>query len=249
MACEWPEGWACDLVPKPLIVARFFAKEQDATTKLEAEVESVTALIAELVEEHGGDEGAFSEFDKVNKASVTARLRELEGLFASDQEAKDEAALLNRWRKLSNEEATLKTKLKDAEADLDARAYAKYPTLTEAEVQALAVDDKWLAALDAMIHGEMDRISQALTQRVKELADAVRIPIADADRPRRRAGEPGERAPGKDGFRMELTPANTYDELLQRIATTLETGRAQAVRAVSAYNLETYWRVGRDRRV
>jgi hypothetical protein len=36
------------------------------------------------------------------------------------------------------------------------------------------VDDKWLAALGAAIHGEMDRISQALTQRVKELARAVR---------------------------------------------------------------------------
>jgi type I restriction enzyme M protein len=35
----------------------------------------------------------------------------------------------------------------------------------------LVVDDKWLAALDAAIHGEMDCISQALTQRVKELAE------------------------------------------------------------------------------
>lgn len=32
--------------------------------------------------------------------------------------------------------------------------------------KALVVDDKWLAALCTAIHGEMDRISQALTQRV-----------------------------------------------------------------------------------
>jgi len=32
------------------------------------------------------------------------------------------------------------------------------------------VDDKWLGALDAAIHGEIDRVSQQLTQRVKELA-------------------------------------------------------------------------------
>ncbi len=44
---------------------------------------------------------------------------------------------------------------------------------------------------------------------------------------------------------MELTPANTYDELLRQIGTTLETGRAQAIQAVYAHNLETYWRVGR----
>ena len=43
--------------------------------------------------------------------------------------------------------------------------------LTEAEIKTLVVDDKWLASLDAAIHGEMDRVSQQLTQRVKELAE------------------------------------------------------------------------------
>lgn len=44
---------------------------------------------------------------------------------------------------------------------------------------------------------------------------------------------------------MELTPADQYDELLRRIGSTLETGRAQAIQAIHAHNLETYWRVGR----
>ena len=64
-----------------------------------------------------------------------------------------------------NEETDLKKRLRDAENALDAEAYAQYPKLTEAEIKTLVVDDKWLADLDAAIHGEMDRISQALTQR------------------------------------------------------------------------------------
>jgi len=39
------------------------------------------------------------------------------------------------------------------------------------------VDDKWLAVLEAAIHGEMERISQALTQRVKELAERYETPM------------------------------------------------------------------------
>ena len=39
------------------------------------------------------------------------------------------------------------------------------------------VDDKWLATLDAAIHGEMDRVSQQLTQRVKELAERYETPL------------------------------------------------------------------------
>ncbi len=85
--------------------------------------------------------------------------------------------MLNEWLKLADEEADLKKRLKDAEAALDAKAYAQYPKLTEAEVKTLVVDDKWLAALDAAIHGEMDRISQALTQRVKELAERYETPM------------------------------------------------------------------------
>jgi len=170
---EVDKGWACDLVPKGLIVARYFATEQSAIDTLTAELEGVTASMTEMEEEHGGEEGAFSELDKVNKANVAVRLKEIKG----DKEAKEEAAVLNDWLKLANEEADLKKRLKDAEAALDTKAYTQYPKLTVAETQALVVDDKWLAALDAAIHGEMDRISQALTQRVKELADRYETPL------------------------------------------------------------------------
>ena len=47
----------------------------------------------------------------------------------------------------------------------------------ESEIKTLVVDDKWLAALDAAIHGEMDRVSQQLTQRVKELAERYETPM------------------------------------------------------------------------
>jgi len=56
-------------------------------------------------------------------------------------------------------------------------AYARYPTLTEEETTTLVVDDKWLVTLDAAIHGEMDRITQALTQRVKGLAERYETPL------------------------------------------------------------------------
>ena len=170
---EKDKGWTCDLVPKALIVARYFAAEQEAIDKLAVDLESVTARMTELEEEQGGEEGAFSTLDKVNKAEVTGRLKEIKG----DNEAKDEATVLHEWLKLAGAETDLKKTLKNAEAVRDAKAYAKYPKLTEAEVKTLVVDDKWLATLDTAIHGEMDRISQGLTQRVKELAERYETPM------------------------------------------------------------------------
>ncbi|MGA2714872.1 MAG: N-6 DNA methylase [Bryobacteraceae bacterium] len=167
------KGWTCDLVPKALIVARYFAAEQDAISNLESELEIVAARMTELEEENGGEDGAFSELEKVNKANVVARLKKIKG----DQDAEEEATLLNAWLELSNRDADLKRALKDAEADLDAKTYAKYPTLAEAEIQTLVVDDKWLAALDVAIHSEMDRISQVLTQRLGLLAERYETPL------------------------------------------------------------------------
>lgn len=167
------KGWTCDLIPKSLIVARFFAKEQNTIDQLTADLEAVTARRVELEEEHSSDEGVFFEMDKVNKASVNAQLKEIKG----DNEANDEAAVLNDWLNLNGEESALKKRLKDAKADLDSKALAHYPKLTEAEIKTLVVDDKWLAKLDTEIHGELDRISHVLTQRAKELAERYVTPL------------------------------------------------------------------------
>ena len=85
--------------------------------------------------------------------------------------------MLNSWLKLSSDEAELKRRVKELDAALDAAAHAHYPKLSESDVKTLVVDDKWLAHLSAAIHGEMDRISQALTQRVKELAERYDTPM------------------------------------------------------------------------
>lgn len=167
------KGWTCDLIPKPYMVARYFAQEQAAIDRLAGELESVSAQLAELEEEHGGEDGVLAELDKVNKANVSARLRELK----RDPESQDEMSVLDAWLKLNGEEADLKKRLKEAESRLDAKVYAQYPQLTEAEIKTLVVEDKWLTALAVAIHGEMDRISQQLTGRVKELAERYETPM------------------------------------------------------------------------
>ena len=116
---EKDKGWTCDLVPKDLIVGRYFGDEQAAIDRLPGELENVTAQLGELEEEYSGDDGAFSELDKVNKSNVTAQLKEIK----DDVEAKDEAAVLKAWLKLYGDQAKLK---KSPEGS---RGRARYPGL------------------------------------------------------------------------------------------------------------------------
>ena len=66
---------------------------------------------------------------------------------------------------------------KAAQEALDAKIDAKYPKLTEDEIKTLVVDDKWLAALAVVVQGELDRVSQTLTGRIRQLAERYAAPL------------------------------------------------------------------------
>ena len=161
------KGWACDLVPKELLVRQLFAGDLEMIEALRTQLEEASSRLAELEEEHGGEEGAFSELDKVNKAAVNARIKEIR----RDPDAAEELAVLREWLELSDEEAATKKALKAAEAELDDQAYGRYDSLTDAEVRELVVQGKWLASLEQAVAAEVERVSQALTGRLKQLGE------------------------------------------------------------------------------
>ena len=67
--------------------------------------------------------------------------------------------------------------MKEQDAALDALAYEKYATLTEDEIKELVVDDKWMTHLSAAVQGELERVSQTLTGRIRELAERYATPL------------------------------------------------------------------------
>jgi type I restriction enzyme M protein len=167
------KGWTCDLVPKALVIHRYFAGQQQAIDALNIELETLQSRLVEIEEEHSGEEGAFAILDKINKASINARLKEIK----SDPQSIDEAKILRQYLELLEQEAATKKAIQSTEAELDASLHEFYPTLTEEQIKQLVVDDKWIAAIDQDIHSEMDRISQRLTQRIKELAERYETPL------------------------------------------------------------------------
>ena len=167
------KGWTCDLIPKPLIVARHFDKEQTALDATQAQLEAVTAGLAELEEEHGTEDGFLGGLDKIAKAEVSARLKEIKG----DKETKDETAALKRWLELSESEYTLKRAMKDQEVAIDKLAYEAYPKLTEAEIKSIVINDKWMMRVSVAVQRELDRVSQTLTGRIRQLAERYANPL------------------------------------------------------------------------
>jgi type I restriction enzyme M protein len=171
--------YKAELIPPALIVARFFSAEQAKVDSLQSALDSVSQELESFIEENassgsgGGDDGllndALNDKDKVTKASVASRLK-----LATDS---DEIAALDQAKYLFDAEAEAKKALKEAQDALDLAVFMQYPKLNIDDIQSLIVDDKWLATLQSNIVAEIERVTQQLANRVKELEERYAEPL------------------------------------------------------------------------
>jgi len=166
----------CELIPKLLMINRYFKNEQAAIDAQEISKETIVRQMEELQEEYGGEDGLFAEAltdsGKLSKTSITERLKNPKT--ALDAEEIDQ---LNAYLKLIEQDAKVNKQIREATVALDNLVLAKYPSLSEDEIKTLVVDDKWMATIAEAVHSEMDRLSQRLTGRIKQLAERYDTPL------------------------------------------------------------------------
>lgn len=166
-----------ELIPPNFIIARYFKNEHSRLEHIESDLSLITQELEELKEEHGGDEGLLSdvvnEKGNITKGAVTARLKEIK----NDPEAKEERTLLQTYLGLLEKESSGNEEMKKAQKDLNLKIAEKYQKLTEEEIKTLVVEDKWLATLASDIQTELDRVSQTLAGRIKQLSERYDTPL------------------------------------------------------------------------
>ena len=94
-----------------------------------------------------------------------------------NRHAEDERQLLNDYLELCEKESALSIKVKAEQIALTAKVAAQYGKLSEDEIKTLVIDDKWLTAIAAAVQGELDRVSQTLTGRIRQLAERYASPL------------------------------------------------------------------------
>ena len=187
---SWPEPhdylngkrrFKSDLVPAPILVARYFVAELDAIEALHIELATLEQQLDEMREENSGEDGLLAEViegegdkQKIAAKALKARLKEI----GKDSPYADERAALEAYAGLLKQQTVAKAKLKAAQEDLDKKIDAKYPKLTEAEIKTLGVDDKWIARISAAVQSELGRVSQTLSGRICQLAERYATPLS-----------------------------------------------------------------------
>lgn len=90
-----------------------------------------------------------------------------------------ELDVLHDYLSLVEAEAAALKKVREARLALDRKVLAKCRELSVEEIKTLVVDDKWMAALDAAVKSELERVAQNLTGRIKTLATRYAAPLPE----------------------------------------------------------------------
>jgi type I restriction enzyme M protein len=161
------EKFTSELLPAELLIDQFFTNEQAAVVEAESLVAVATEQLNEMFDEYGGDEGLLSDLfadkERISAKAVKARLK-------ADDLDSDEKKALDSYTAALEKEAAAKKTLKDTSATLNDKVADKYGKLSTQAIQDIAIDDKWLTAVKAFADAELERVSQALTGRIRELS-------------------------------------------------------------------------------
>lgn len=164
-------GLESKLIPPSLLVRKYHEGHDQAMEKLEAERELLKAQMEEIEEEHGGEDGLIADA-RTDKGEFThISIRERLKAIKKDKSAAEERKVLEKWIQLYDERTEKKRIITAMEGAVELLVKDRYHQLTIAEIKALVVEDKWMHTLSDAVDAEMQRISQRLTQRIKELAE------------------------------------------------------------------------------
>ena len=173
------DEWDSELVPKQLVINRYFANDKKAIEQLEADRDGIGRQIDEMEEEYSGEEGLLEEVKsdkgKISKGNVQKRIKGIKNDAVADDF--EELNVLEAYLRLIDKEAKAKKQIKDAGKVLDNKVIDRYKVFTEDEIKTLVVDEKWMAAISGDVRSEMERISQRLAQRIRELAERYDSPM------------------------------------------------------------------------
>jgi type I restriction enzyme M protein len=176
---EKQTGWECDLIPKNLVINKYFEKDQEAIDELTVEKEKIVQQMQALEEENSGEDDLFAEAKsdsgKITRAEITRRLREIQG---NEEDFLEETKALQTYLGLIGRDAEINSEIRNAEIELDKKLLYKYKDLTEEEIKVLVIDDKWINSIHDSIRNESEQISQRLARRMIELAERYETPLA-----------------------------------------------------------------------
>lgn len=171
------EGIMGKMITPDLLIQEYFAKEWEAVTDFEAQIESTKVELKEMQQETEVENGIFSDLDKVNLTAVKGLLRQQK----SENAPKEEITVIENYINLHEAISSFSKLIKIQKETIEKLVLKLYPKLTETEIKDLVINKKWIKHLEECLHEEKERMSQALTLRIVELAERYKVTLPEME--------------------------------------------------------------------
>jgi len=195
------KGWDSELIPKEIVIDKFFIKQKEELEKLQEELDIISQQMQSMDEENQGDDDLFSlirnDDEKISKKDIPKRIKEIK----NDPEFADELKVLSEYLELAEKEKKIKQNINTAKKQLDNNLLEKYNKLKESEIREIVVHDKWLFSIYNSIYEELERISNNLVVRIKELVERYETPLPEINNNVKELTGKVEQHLGKMGFK------------------------------------------------
>ncbi len=171
------QKYKAELIPPHLIVNRFYLEDKKDIESLESQSEVLSQQIEELIEENSGEEGLIEEVlndkGKITKTNLKSRMKDIKG----NSDFDDEKEILEKAQDLLDKLGEITSKINETQTTLNKKTITHYSKLTEEEIKALVIQDKWYSSLSADLQAETERVSQSLNNRIKNLINRYENPL------------------------------------------------------------------------
>jgi len=163
-----------ELLPRLIVSKEYFPKELNEIAELTSQLESATAEIETLEEEHSGEGDELEEFLSEKKRFIKKAIADymkddlLNERSAEEQESYE---LFSRINRLIEDQERLKKLLAKKTGELDDKVCKQYKQLTQEDIQHLVIERKWFAAVSDGLNGQIAQVTQSLTSRIMVLVD------------------------------------------------------------------------------
>lgn len=179
-----------DIIVPEHVALRWFASEKSALEKELAELATEEQYIADMLEEHGIEDGFL--FDYAESGKWKSEEKGTKGVKAVPKGDKRFMKIANLEAEFGTHNAENALNVRDSLNKIESISAAvsikskklwtavleKIQSLTETEIKTVVIEDKWLSRIEESIQSEVSSVTFAKTSRIEELGNRYGLKLA-----------------------------------------------------------------------
>lgn len=161
-----------ELLPKQIIVNKYFSEEQSKIDGKNNELNNLIAEFESLVEENTGDENLFADDDKVNEKLLKDKRKE---------SYDEDLVIIEKLLDNLSTQKDIKKDIKVLQELLNDKVISKYDSLEVDECKNIVVYDKWFASIEEKFTSCINNIITNLSSSIIKLEEEYEYTLRDVN--------------------------------------------------------------------